>query len=89
MESISFCCIIAFLSVAEEAYHPPNLLLQKEGYSMIMKAVELGDTLYQFLGQIRIKGHNRAKCIKCLIEITENSSKWIWNKRNIPWNNSK
>ena len=69
--------------------------LEKKGYSMIMKAVETGargfvaGTLYQFLSQIRTKGRNRAKCIKCLKEIMENSSMWIWNKRNIPWNNSK
>ena len=54
--------------------------LEKEGYSVIMKAVEIGargfvaGTLYQFLSQIGIKGHKRAKCIKHLIEITENSS---------------
>ena len=41
--------------------------LEKEGYSSIMKAVEIGarsfvaGTLYQFLSQIRIKGCNRAK----------------------------
>ena len=62
--------------------------LEKEEYSMIMKAVKIGargfvaGTLYHFR-------HNRAKCIKRLIEITKNSSMWIWNKRNIPWNNSK
>ena len=61
--------------------------LEKEGYSVIVKAVEIGvrgfvaGILNQFLSQIRIK---RAKCIKRLIEITENSSMWIWNKRNIP-----
>ena len=34
-------------------------------------------TLNQFLGQIGIKVRNRAKRIKHLIEITENSSMWI------------
>ena len=69
--------------------------LEKEGYSVILKAVEIGargfvaGTLYQLLSQIGIKGRNRAKCIKRLIEITENSSLWIRNKRNIPWNSSK
>ena len=69
--------------------------LEKLGYSGIAKAVEMrargfvAGTLYQFLGQIGIKGRNRAKCIRRLIEITENSSMWIWNKRNILWNNSK
>ena len=64
-------------------------------YSVIVKLVEVGardfkaSILYQFLHQIGIRGHNRDKCIKHLIEITENSSMWIWNKRNIPWNNSK
>ena len=54
--------------------------LEKKGYSVIVKAVEIGargfvaSTLYQFLSQIGIKGRNRAKCIKHLIEITENSS---------------
>ena len=66
-----------------------------KGYSMIMKTVEIGaksfveGPLYQFLGQIGIKGHNRAKCIRHLIEIMENSFMRIWNKRNILWNNSK
>ena len=69
--------------------------MKKEGYSMIVKAVEIeargfvAGTLYQFLGQIKIKEYNRATCIKCLKEITENSSMWIWNKRNILRNNSK
>ena len=69
--------------------------LEKEDYSVIMKAVEIGErgfvagNLYQFLGQIGIKGRNRGKCIKRHIEIMENSSMWIWNKRNIPWINSR
>ena len=62
---------------------------------MIVKTVEIGargfisGTLYEFLCQIGIKGHNRTKYIKHLIEIMENSSMWIWNKRNIQRNNSK
>ena len=69
--------------------------LGKEGYSVIVKAVKVGPrgfvagTLYQFLNQLVIKERNRAKCIKRLIEITENSSMLMWNKSNIPWNNSK
>ena len=69
--------------------------LEKEEYSVIVKVVEIGargfvaGTLYQFLSQIGIKGRNRAECMKHHIEITENSSMWIWNKRNILWNNSK
>lgn len=62
--------------------------LIKEGYNAIVRAVEIGargfvsGTLHQFLGQIGIKGRNRAKSIKRLIEVTENSSMWIWKKRN-------
>ena len=47
--------------------------LEKEGHSIILKAVEIGawgsiaGTLYQFLSQIGIKGRNRAKCLKRLI----------------------
>ena len=69
--------------------------LEKEGYSLIIKAVEIGargfiaGTLYQFLGQIGINQRNRSKSMKCLTEITENCSMWIWNKRNILWNISK
>ena len=61
--------------------------LEKEGYSVIVKAVEMGargfvvGTLYQFLGQIGIKGRNRAKCIRRFIEVTENSFMWICNKK--------
>ena len=57
--------------------------LEKEGYSVIVKAVEkrargfVAGTLYQFLGQIGIKGCNRVKCIRRFIEVTENSSMWI------------
>ena len=60
--------------------------LEKEGYSVTVKAVKMGargfvaGNLNQFLGQIGIKGPNRPKCIRCLIEIMEN---------NFIWNNSK
>ena len=66
--------------------------LEKEGYSVTVKAVEIGargfvaGTLYQFLGQIGINQRNRSKSMKRLTEITENCSMWIWNKRNVPWN---
>ena len=69
--------------------------LEKEGYSVTVRAVEIGargfvsGTLYQFLGQIGIKGRNRTKSIKHLSEITENGSLWIWTKRNVPWGISK
>ena len=68
--------------------------LEKEGYSVKVVEVEtrgfVAGALYQFLSQIGIKRCNRGKCIKRLIEITGNSSMWIWNKKkNIPWNNSK
>ena len=52
---------------------------KKEGYSVTVKAVEIeargfvAGTLYEFLGQIGIKGRNRAKSIERHIEITENS----------------
>ena len=69
--------------------------LEKEGYSVTVKAVEIGargfvaGTLYQFLGQIGINRCNRSKSMKRLTEITENCSMWIWNKRNVQWNISK
>ena len=69
--------------------------LEKEGYSITIKAVEIGargfveGTLYQFLGQIGINRRNRSKSMKHLTEITEICSMWIWNKRNVPWNISK
>ena len=62
---------------------------EKEGYSVIVKAVEIGTTgfvvgtLYQFQGQIKIKGRNKAICIKYPIEIMEKCSMQICNKRNI------
>ena len=65
--------------------------LEKEGYSVTVKAVEIGargfvaGTLYQFLGQIGIIRRNRSKSMKRFTEITENCSTWIWNKRNVPW----
>ena len=69
--------------------------LEKEGYSVTVKAVEIGarsfvaGTLYQFLGQIGINRRNRSKSMKSLTEITENCSMWIWNKGNVPWNISR
>ena len=59
----------------------------KEGYGAIVKAVEIGTrgfvagTQYQFLSQIEIKGHNRAKCMKHFLKITQNSFMWKWNKK--------
>ena len=61
--------------------------LEKEGYSVTVKAAEIGargfvaGTLYQFLGQIGINRRNRSKSMKRLTEITENCSMWIWNKK--------
>ena len=69
--------------------------LEKEGYSVTVKTVEIGarvfvaGTLYQFLGQIGINRRNRSKSMKCLTEITKNHSMWIWNKRNVQLNISK
>ena len=69
--------------------------LEKEGFSVTVKAVEIGargfvaGTLYQFLGHIGINRRNRSKSMKRLTEITENCSMWIWNKRNVPLNISK
>ena len=66
--------------------------LEKEWYSVTVKAIEIGarafvaGPLYQFLGQT---GINRRKSMKHLAEMTENCSIWIWNKRNVPWNISK
>ena len=57
--------------------------LEKKGYSVIVKAMEIGasgfvaGTLYQFLGKIGFNRHNRSKSMKRLTEITENSSMWI------------
>ena len=59
--------------------------LEKEGYGVIVKAVEIvargfvASILYQFLGQIGINQRNRSKSTKPLTEITENISMWTWN----------
>ena len=56
--------------------------LEKEGYSVIVKAMEIeargsvAGTQYQFQGQTKAR----------FIKFTGNSSMRIWNKRNIPWN---
>ena len=69
--------------------------LEKEGYSITVKAVEIrargfvAGTLYQFLEQIGINRCNKSKSMKRLAEITENCSMWIWNKRKVLWNISK
>ena len=68
---------------------------EKEGYIAIVRDVEIRvrgfveSPLYKFLGQTGIKWCNKEKCIRHLIEIRENCSMSIWNKINIPWNNSK
>ena len=54
--------------------------LEKEGYSVTVKAVEIGargfiaGTLYQFLGQIGINRHYRSKSMIRFSEITETCS---------------
>ena len=42
----------------------------------------VGSSVYDLLTKLSICGNKRRKALKLLAEIAENSSLWIWSRRN-------
>ena len=42
----------------------------------------IGSSVYDLLTKLSIYGNKRTKALKLLAEIAENSSRWIWSRRN-------
>ncbi|KAK3764243.1 hypothetical protein RRG08_023708 [Elysia crispata] len=63
-------------------------VLEHAGYKAVVMPVEVGargfvrSLVYDLLTKLLICGNKRTKALKLLAEIAENSSRWIWNRRN-------
>ena len=64
--------------------------LEKSGYSARVMPVEIGArgfvgaSAYDLLSKLSICGNKRRRALKTLAETAENSSRWIWSRRNDP-----
>ncbi|KAK3767773.1 hypothetical protein RRG08_044906 [Elysia crispata] len=62
--------------------------LENAGYKAVVMPVEVGargfgeSLVYDLLTKLSICGNKRTKALKLLAEIAENSSRWIWSRRN-------
>ena len=62
--------------------------LENAGYKAVVMPVEVGargfvgSSVYDLLTKLSICGNKRTKAVKLLVEIAENSSRWIWSRRN-------
>ena len=62
--------------------------LENTGYKAVVIPVEagargfVGSSVYDLLTKLSICGNKRTKALKLLAEIAENSSRWIWSRRN-------
>ena len=62
--------------------------LRDAGYKAVVMPVEvgargfIGSSAYDLLTKLSICGKKRTKALKLLAEIAENSSRWIWSRRN-------
>ncbi|KAK3796054.1 hypothetical protein RRG08_013359 [Elysia crispata] len=62
--------------------------LENAGYKAVVMLVEVGargfvgSSVYDLLTKLSICGNKRTKALKLLAEIAENSSRWIWSRRN-------
>ena len=62
--------------------------LENAGYKAVVMPVEVGargfvgSSVYDLLTKLSICGNKRTKALKLLAEIAENSSRWIWSRRN-------
>ncbi|GFN97280.1 reverse transcriptase [Plakobranchus ocellatus] len=62
--------------------------LKKEGYEAKEMPVEIGargfvgSSAYGLLSKLSIGGNKRTKALRLLAETAENSSRWIWSRRN-------
>ena len=71
-----------------EKYLNLNKELENTGYKAVVMPVEVGargfirSSVYDLLTKLSIFGNKRTKALKLLGEIAENSSRWIWSRRN-------
>ncbi|GFO25175.1 polyprotein [Plakobranchus ocellatus] len=62
--------------------------LKKDGYEAKVMPVEIGvrgfvgSSAYGLLSKLSIGGNKRTKALRLLAETAENSSRWIWSRRN-------
>ncbi|GFN94214.1 reverse transcriptase [Plakobranchus ocellatus] len=62
--------------------------LKKDGYEAKVMPVEIGargfvgSSAYGLLSKLSIGGNKRIKALRLLAETAENSSRWIWSRRN-------
>ncbi|GFO31698.1 polyprotein [Plakobranchus ocellatus] len=62
--------------------------LKKDGYEARIMPVEIGargfvgSSAYGLLSKLSIGGNKRTKALRLLAETAENSSRWIWSRRN-------
>ena len=62
--------------------------LENAGYKAVVMPVEVGargfvgSSVYDLLTKLSVCGNKRTKALKILAEIAENSSRWIWSRRN-------
>ncbi|GFO05023.1 reverse transcriptase [Plakobranchus ocellatus] len=62
--------------------------LKKDGYEAKVMPVEIGargfvgSSAYGLLSKLSIGGKKRTKALRLLAETAENSSRWIWSRRN-------
>ncbi|GFN82315.1 RNA-directed DNA polymerase from [Plakobranchus ocellatus] len=62
--------------------------LKKNGYEAKVMSVEIGargfmgSSAYGLLSKLTMYGNKRTKALRLLAETAENSSRWIWSRRN-------
>ncbi|GFO28735.1 reverse transcriptase [Plakobranchus ocellatus] len=62
--------------------------LKKDGYEAKVMPVEIGargfvgSSAYGLLSKLSICGNKRTKALRLVAEAAENSSRWIWSRRN-------
>ena len=72
----------------KEKYLDLTKVLEESGYLAKIIPVEIGArgfagaSAYNLLSKLSITGNKRTKALKLLAETAENSSRWIWSRRN-------
>ena len=77
---------VPYENIMEDAH-----IYKREKYMNLTKELEnadqrargfVGSSVYDLLTKLSICGNKRTKALKLLAEIAENSSRWIWSRRN-------
>ncbi|GFO27353.1 polyprotein [Plakobranchus ocellatus] len=72
----------------EGKYLDLTIELKKDGYKAKIMPVEIGargfvgSSTYGLLSKLSICGNKRTKALRLLAETAENSSRWMWSRRN-------